>query len=286
MRRYPYHRYLTYQVLNGESVDDIIENMEELEYIPPLQEDVEELRSILLRRRVTREVRERQEVLFFDEPSPSLDQVFWIVETPPARTSAERLLLDRVHPKHVATIMSLKFNDKLTQKAIEMFRDGFWDTSVLTPIDFAEYFRLAGDRKPDPPPDTVSLKTRPAYAQWKHGLHPDEEELTPETMVREIQVDAFMKFKELASNADIDAQKMAKTYAELVLKTTGAGKALAAGRGSRSDSIPAMTPKLAYADTKVPTIGELHTEYSEHMSGTGAVSESMGKREEPSEPQA
>jgi hypothetical protein len=279
VRRYPYHRYLAYQVLNGDSTADIVEHMADLEYVPPVASDVEELRSLLLRRIVTRERRAELGVLFLDEKSPSLDQVFWLVETPPARTCAERLLLDRVHPKHVATILSLKFNEKLTTKAVEMFRDAFWDTSVCTPVDFADYFRMAGDRKPDPPPDSVTLTTRPHYTAWKHGHHPEEDELTPEAMVREIQVDAFMHFKELSAGPAKDMSK-AKAMAELVLKTAGARKSLADSRRGKSDGIPEIKPMLTYPQQDVPTIGDLHTEYSENLSGTGAESELMGERED------
>jgi hypothetical protein len=269
-------------VLNGDSVDDIVEHMEDLEYVPPTAGDVQELRALLLRRIVTRERREEMGVLFLDEKGAALDQVFWIVETPPARTCAERLLLDRVHPKHAATILGLKFNEKLTTKAVELFRDAFWDTSVCTPIDFAEYFRLARDgRKPDPPPDSVTLTTRPHYAAWKQGLHPEEDELTPEAMVREIQVDAFMNFKEMMSGTTKDPGK-AKAMAELVLKTAGARKSLADSRRGKSDGIPEIKPMLTYPDQQVATIGDLHTEYSESVSGTGAQSQAMGEREEES----
>lgn len=278
MRKYPYHRYLTYQVLNGDSVEDIVEHMGDLEYVPPAAGDVEELRSLLLRKIVTSERRKEHGVLFLDEQSPSLDQVFWLVETPPARTCAERLLLDRVHPKHVATILGLKFNEKFTTKAVEMFRDAFWDTSVCTPVDFADYFRMARERKPDPPPESVSLTTRPHYAAWKQGHHPEEDELTPEAMVREIQVDAFMHFKELSAGPAKDMSK-AKAMAELVLKTAGARKSLADSRRGKSDGIPEIKPMLTYPTQDVPTIGDLHSEYSENLSGTGAQSEAMGKRE-------
>ena len=280
MRRYPYHRYLAYQVLNGDSVKEIIEHMVELEYTAPAAGDVEELRALLLRQIVTRERRSSFGVLFLDETSPSLDQMFWLVETPPARTCAERLLLDRVHPRHAATILGLKFNEKLTTKAVEMFRDAFWDTSVCTPIDFADYFRMTRDgRKPDPPPESVTLTTRPQYSAWKQGLHPEEDELTPEAMVREIQVDAFMNFKEMMSGTSKDLNK-AKVMADLVLKTAGARKSLADSRRGKSDGIPEIRPLLTYPSQDVPTIGDLHTEYSENLSGTGSESELMGDREE------
>lgn len=279
MRRYPYHLYLTYQVLNGDDSDTIAEHMDELEYVPPTTEDVEELRASLLRRPVTRERREKHRVLFFDEDSPSVDQMMWIVETPPARTCAERLLLDGVHPRHVSTILGAKFNNALTIRGVELFRDGFWDTTVMTPVDFVEYFRRAGSRKPDPPPEAVSLGTRSAYAMWKQGLHPDEEQLSPDAMIREIRVDAFMRFKEASSGPEADARE-AKAWAELTLKTAGASKALADGRRGKSEKIPDLAPMLSYPDAHVPTLGELHSEYSEALSGTGAESAAMGEREE------
>lgn len=271
MRRYPYHRYLTYQVLNGDDVDDVIGHMRDLEYAPPLSEDIEEMCGHLRRRRVTHAVRERHGVLFFDDEA--MDIVNWIVETPVARTCAERMLLDRVHPKHVATILGLKFGLRVSALAIDRFRDGFWDTATLTNVDFAEYFRLGGRRKPEPPP--TSLASRPAYSAWREGLIPDEEDLSPDAMIREIQVDAFMRYKETSDRND---HKTAMDYAKLVLKTAPARKSLYEAKRTTGD-VMAIKPLLKYPEETVATIGELHSEYSQAQSGTGAVSEATGRRE-------
>jgi len=270
VRRYPYHRYLTYQLLRGDQ--DVIEHMRELEYIPPLLEDVEEMRASLRRKLVNRALREKMGITFFDEKSKSVDQVFWIVETPVVRTCAERMLLDKIEPANITTVLSLKFNHRLTKKAVELFRDGFWDTALLTNYDFHEYFLLGHQSKPAPPPDTVSLKTRPSYTSWKQGLHPTEEELSPDVMIREIQVDAFMRFKESAD------PKAAKGWADLVLKTAPARKALA-DFGEKGNEIPGIRPVLEYPEQSVPTIADLHTEYSERQSGTGAAAENIGSRD-------
>lgn len=275
MRRYPYHRYLTYRVLNGDTIADIIEHMVDLEYIPPLEDDVAELQQHLLRRRVTHEVRERERVLFFDDED--MDTINWIVETTVARTCAERLLLDRVHPKHVATVLGLKFGCDVTAKAIDLFRDGFWDTSTLRATDFGEYFALGGGSKPKPPP--TSLTTRAAYSMWKQGLVPDEESLGPDTIVREIQVDAFMRFKETRDRHD---HKRAIDWAKLALKTTPTHQALI----NKANKIPEVVPILETPERYVPTLGELHSEYSERQSGTGATSEAAGRREDDGDPRA
>lgn len=267
MNRYPYHRYLTYLVLEGE--EDIPGHLSALEYIPPLDEDVDELRT-RLNRPVNRGLRKKYDVLFFDDEN--MDVVYWLVETVPARTCAERLLLDRVHPKHVATVLSLKFNEKVTEATVDRFRRGFWDTSVLTPTDFTAYFRMGGERKPDPPPG--SLETRAHYSAWKEGLLPDEEALSPDSMIREVQVDAFMVYKRHLNQHD---HKTAIDFARLLLKTAGTRAGLTRKTGS---GVPPIKPILEYGDNHVPTLGELHSEYSEEQSGTGAVSEAMGRRED------
>lgn len=279
MRRYPYHRYLTYLVLNGDAIDDIVDHVADLEFVPPARDDVVELRSALRRRRVTAEVRAHHDVTFFDDESPALDTAFWLVETPAPRTAVERLLLDRVPDKTIATIATLKFGRSISSGAVDTFRRGFWDTNALTPVDFSDYFRRAGSRKPDPPPEAVSLTTRPHYAAWKHGLHPDVSELSPDAMIREIQVDAFMMAKEAMSGATKN-MSVAKAMAELVIKTTSATKNIAAGRKGKTDSIPDLQPLLVHPTADVATLGDLHSEYSDAMSGTGATSRAMGAREE------
>ena len=285
MRRYPYHRYLAYQLLNGDAVADVIAHMRELEYIPPLPEDVDELAGHVRRQRAYKDARARYQVEFFDAKTPSADEMRWLVETPRARTCIERLLLDRVYPEYVATIASLKFGRKMTMQAVEFFRDGFWDTSLLTTVDFAEYFRLGAQTKPEPPPEAVSLATRPQYAAWKQGLQPSDEELSPEVMVREIQVDAFMRFKELSSRADFDT---AKRWAELVLKTAPARRAISEAKiGSRPDLL-AVKPVLDYGPCPqhTPSLGELHAQYAQETSGTGAASEAAGGSETGTKKQA
>ena len=271
MNRYPYHRYLIYQILRGDDVDDINDHMVDLEYIPPPTKDVAELASRLRRRSLGENLYKTYDVEFFDEQSESRDLMNWIVTTPVVRTCAERLLLDRVHPRHAATILGLKFNEALTIKAVEMFRTGFWDTTTLTPIDFENYFQLAGTHKPKPPP--TSLAMRAAHSAWREGLPPDEEELSADAMVREIQTDAFMHFKEAAGDL-----KQAKPWAELVLKTAPARKALT--DSGKSGPLPGVLPVLEYPDNSIPSLGDLHTEYSEQQSGTGSSSEAMGERED------
>jgi hypothetical protein len=269
---------LAYQLLlmDGDDVAAVIAHMRDLEYIPPLAEDVEELRTQMRRLRPRCDLRTRYGLQFLGDKTPSADFMRWLVETPAARTCTERLLLDHVQPEHVATIIGLKFGCKMSKQAIEYFRDGFWDTALLTHVDFNEYFRLGARTKPAPPPEAVSLVTRPQYAAWKQGLQPTDEELSPETMVREVQVDAFMRFKELSSRADF---QQAKPWAELLLKTASARRGLNEAKVGSGD-ILAVRPILQYPEPQTPTLGELHSQYAEAQSGTGAVSAAAGARAE------
>lgn len=271
--KYPYHRYLTYQIFNGDRTPDIVAHMLDLDYIPPRIEDVDECRRRLGRRRLTPGLRTAHGLDFFDAHTPSAQQMQWLVETVVARTCVERLLLDRVHAQHVATIIGAKFATTICAQAIDYFRDGFWDTIALTAVDFGEYFHLGGQKKPTPPPASVSLATRGAYAAWKQGLQPDDTLLSPETMVREIQVDAFMRFKEAS---DREQGVDARAWAQLVLKTGSARNSLAAKSSGR---VPEVRPLLEYPPTHVPTLGELHAQYAEAQTATGAESEAMGRRE-------
>ena len=281
MRRYPYHRYLAYLLIGGDDTATVIAHLRDLEYVPPLAEDVEELRAQINRLRALRDLRARYGVEFLGAQSPAATLMRWLVETPHARTCTERLLLDHVQPAGVATIIGLKYGQPtMSAQAIEYFRDGFWDTALLTHVDFSAYFHMGAQTKPEPPPEAVSLATRPQYAAWKQGLHPGDEELSPETMVRELQVDAFMRFKELSSRANF---RDAKLWAELVLKTASARRSLKEAKvGSGGDF--ALRPLLKYPEQHVPTLGELHSEYSEQQSGTGAVSAAAGAEDKTKKP--
>ena len=79
MNRYPYHRYLVYQALNGDGARDIVEHMSDLEYIPPLFDDVEELCLRLRRRSLGQDLYEVHGVKFFDDGGESRELMNWIV---------------------------------------------------------------------------------------------------------------------------------------------------------------------------------------------------------------
>lgn len=265
----PYHRYLRYRLLAGDSDEEVVDHLADLEYLPPTSEELRRMRAENDRRLWSRDVRRDFGLTFFDEEP--MERVFWIVETPVVRTALERLLLDRVPPKHAATIIDMKYGGDVKTADVERFRNGFWDTVTLTNVDFHEYFTGGGRRRPPVPPP-MSLDKRPAYSAWREGLHPDQEELSPEDMVREIQVDSFMRYKEE------NDPKTAMDWAKLCLKTSSTARALAEARiGNKGRSFEVRT-RLMYPKSETPTIGDLHSEYSEETSGTGDVSRQMAEK--------
>ena len=276
MTRYPYHRYLRYQVLNGDSVVEIRRHMDDLGYFPPAEDDIREIQSSISGRLIDKELRERHGVTFFDDPSPSLESVFWLVETAPARSCVERLLLDRVDTKKISIVIGIKFSQKIGQKAIELFRDGFWDTGTLTPVDFSKYFKLQNKNKPEIPPERVSLSGRPHYSAWESGLIPDDSELPVDEMIHEVMVDSFMQFKRLQSSGNPDDHKSAMAYAGLFLKTAPAKRKEKFASEGKGNKIPELRMIVEYPYSKVPTISELHREYADETSGTGPDIDSMG----------
>jgi hypothetical protein len=280
--RYPYHRYLTYLVLSGENTDDVISNLSDLEYVPPEAADVDAIRDGFRGRLFTADLRESLGLSFFDGDSSSTLHMFWIVETAAVRSCAEHLLLDRVDPDAVSTILGLKFGREVTRRGVEMFRDGFWDTTTLTAVDFTNYFRRGGKRKPDPPPSAVPLTQRPAYAAWAEGIIPDETQLPVEDMVRSISVDSYFRFKNLSSRPDVDSQRQALSFASMVLKTGTAQKqlsAIAKARGKGAGTDMSLKPMLEYPDNPVPTLADLHRQYAEDTSGTGTEVDSVSVKE-------
>jgi hypothetical protein len=252
--RYPYHRYLAYQLLNGDDVDAVISHMRDLEFIAPRRPDVEKLSADISRSHLAGEnLRQAMRLEFFDDAGPSLEAMFWLVETMSARSVAERMLLDRVDTKTVAAVLAHKFDVRVSVDAVEKFRDGFWDTVTLSPVDFAEYFHIGGRRKPDPPPTRVPLNQRPSYVSWSEGVVPDDDSLSVEDMIRNIAVDSYFQFKELSSRPDVDSKRQALSFAGMVLKT--APTALRKTR--KNEAPPPLAPLLEYPQDTVPTVEEL-----------------------------
>lgn len=264
---YPYHRYLCYQAVNGDDVDDIVRHMSELSYIPPAREDVEEICDRFAGRRVTSKIREEYGISFFDEAA--FKSVSLIVQDLGARTAAERLLINRVSARHIATIVGMKYNISVSARAVELFRDGFWDTLNLSATQFREYFSSGGVGHVKPPPRAVSLATRPVYSAWREGLYPEDEELPVDVMLREMQVDAFLSFKEKLSQDD---RLGAASYAQLVLKSTPVRAEFLGRKKADPNDLKAV---LHYPKTSLATLADLHTEYSQMTAGTGAVAQAM-----------
>jgi hypothetical protein len=257
--RYPYHRYLAYRLLSGDGIDEVRDHIRDLEFHPPSVDDAEALRSEITFMSVSgRDVREELGLSFFDRKSPSTESMLWIVETSLAREVAEKMLLDRVDTRVISSVLSYKFDARVTVEAVNMFRDGFWDTITLGPVDFAAYFHAAGQRKPDPPPALVPFEQRRHYASWSNGHVPSEEDLSVEEMIRNIAVDSYFRFKELSSRKDVDSQKQALNFAGMVLKT--APTAMRRAQARREDEIPPLLPLLTYPEDSVPTIEELNNE--------------------------
>ncbi len=260
MTRYPYHRYLRFLILDGSEAQDIRDHLgDELDYLAPTVQEIEELCAQIYTGRIVNGAwRERCDVQMFDEVSEDMNTCHWVVETGPVRQAAERLLLEGVSSRHTGNVLTLKFGRQVTEHAVSLFRRGFWDTETLTKVEFAEYFRRAGARKPDPPP--TALKHRALYAAWEHGEMPDDGELSVDEMVRTIATDAFMQYNKARQMPIREAQDEARRWAQVVVRTAPL-VAAGLGRGKNGDagqpSLPGLRAEVYIPESNVPTIAEL-----------------------------
>ncbi len=256
MTRYPYHRYLRYLVLEGDDAEEIRRHVVDLGFIPPTAEDVEFLRSTLVAGRlIDDEWRVRCEVDMFAEQSPEMEQAHWIVETAAVRACVERALFDRVPVRHCATIATLKFGHTVTERAVGLFRRGWWDTEELSTLDFAAYFQLQGRRKPDPP-EGVPLHLRPAAAAWAEGILPGEEDLSTDDIVRALQVDAFMHYERARMVPSPSMQDEARKWAVIALRTSQIRKPKGPAKKEQGD-LPGLKPAVYYPDHASPSLADL-----------------------------
>lgn len=263
MNRYPYHRYLRYLVLEGDDVESIRRHIgAELGFFAPLEEDVQFLIDTLYAGRlITEDWRKKNEVDLFEEAGHDMEQAHWIVETGPARAVAEKALLDRVSARNTATILSMKFGLSyvITERAVSLFRRGWWDTESLTAVDFARYYRLRGERKPDPPPG-VPLHMRPAAAAWAEGVLPDETELSTDDIVRSLQVDAFMHYERARSTPGAANQEEARKWAVIALRTSQLRKPKTPAKGAGATgqgTLPGLKPAIYTPDQATPSIEDI-----------------------------
>lgn len=255
MNRYPYHRYLRYLVLDGERTEEIQTHLSDLDYAPPSDEDVDFLRDTLVTNRIVDDAwRARCEVDMFDEVDDDMTMAHKIVETGVMRKVCEQALLERVPVRHVSTILTLKFGFKVSERAVSLFRRGWWDTEALSLIDFAAYFRAKGERKPDPPVG-VPVHMRSAAAAWAHGILPSEDEMSTDDIVRALQVDAFMHYERARSVPSLAMQAEARKWAQLALRTSQirAPKTLK----NEKDQLPGLQAKVYYPERSAPSLADI-----------------------------
>jgi hypothetical protein len=265
--------------LEGDDVEEIRDHMRDLGYIPPQVEELRELSESMARFTVlTDEVRELHGVLFFDESCPSRDSMYKIVEEADVRVFAEKLLLDRVPAKAVATILTHKFDARFDIKSVEMFIKGFWDVIGLSPLDFYAYFQ-SGGKKPPRVQKSGSIDERGAITAWEHGVHPDEKEFSVESMLRSVTVDSFFQFKKNQSVPTPEKQDQARKWAGTFMRAASAKKMV----GTAEDKKKAndIRPILVYSTEEPPTLEELHRQNAESNLGMGGVfDEAAGQKSE------
>lgn len=247
----PYHRYLDYLIYKGMKAGDIRSNILGLDYFPPSHLEIEQRRAEIGSLRIA-SVRTSLGIdLLFDADSHVLRNCLFIVEHKPVRETAERMLAERVEAPDVASVLSFKYNNKIGRESVEAFVMLFWDVWTLTPLDFREYFQAAGvevsmARAP------VPLAVRKDYSSWKEGLVP---EMSSEDMIRQIEVDAFMRYNEFAGMRKMDD---ARADAKLTLTMALARKKNFKAKDETLEGI-----EFADAVSQAPTLSELTEAYHE-----------------------
>lgn len=256
MNRFPYHRYLRYRVLEGDSFEDVCDNLEGLGFSTPDEEDYAFLVQTLVSGRLINDAwRERCDVTMFDETSPDMDLCIWIAEDEHVRDCLQRALFERVPVRHCATILTLKFGRTVTEKAVSLYRHGWWDTEELTVIDFMHYWQRGSSSKPDPPP--VPLHLRPAASAWQNGVLPSEDELSTDDIVRTIQVDAFMAFAEARQTNTPASADEARKWALLAMRTSQIRKPKTAAKDKSQTALPGLKPLVYHPKNEAPSLADL-----------------------------
>ena len=278
MNRYPYHRYLRYLILEGDDVHEICDHFVDLGYPAPRREDVAELvSSIRDGRMVDDHLREQHGVTFFDDGGPVMVGMYLIVETPEVRTMTERLLLDRLPSSSIASILSFRFDERISAESVERFRDAFWDTVTLSNLDFFRYFNMTGGKVRQN--KVGALKERPLISSWEEGLHPDEDSLSVDDMLRSVTVDSFMHFKKSQEIPTAENAAMARGWANTFMVAAKAGRAARLSSLRKKES--GIKPILQYTAGEAPSLADLHRQSVQANLGTGhIVDEIDGKKED------
>jgi hypothetical protein len=277
VNRYPYHRYLRYLILEGDDVNEICDHFVDLGYTPPARDEVDELISSIREGRVVDDhLRAEHGVTFFDEEGGPMVGMYLIVESPEVRTMAERLLLDRLPLGSIASILSFRFDERISAESVERFREGFWDTVTLSNLDFHRYFMRTGKRARTT--KVGSLKERPLVSQWQEGLPPDEDTLSVDDMLRSITVDSFMNFKKSQEMATPENASMARGWAGTFIAASRAGRASALSRARKKDS--GIKTILRYTEGQAPSLEDLHQQNVEANLGTGHIIDEIDAEKE------
>ena len=189
---------------------------------------------------------------FFVEESHALDDMWKIVRTMDVRRKVEKLLLEDIQPSVVSDIVGHRFGVSISSHAVNLFRDGFWDTRLLTREEM--YSFMAGHLNM-PVPQAM----RQVYVKWIEGQDVDVDD---EAMYRHIQTDAFMRYITMADDED---HEEARKYAKLAMGAAEKKRKVAPPKKRRRE-----ISNLVFDDRQImaPSLSELHDAFSE-VSGTG-----------------
>ena len=264
MNRYPYHRYLRWLALEGESAKQIQGHVADLGFVRPRLEDLEEIVRTCTQGQMTNaygavesaQWRQHCDVEIFDEAQDSedLDRCYSIVETAPLRALAERFLIERMALHHIATVLNLRANAKLTEESIRLFRDCFWDTKTLTSIDFRNYYTL-GRIEREVPHDFVPIAQQPAAAAWEAGILPDDSELSTDDIVRSIQVASYMKFMKAVNDDTPGQDKFAVTWAKMAMQSSQMQRSKKIEK--KQSDLPKMMTRVSYPSQTITTLQQI-----------------------------
>ena len=226
--RLPYEKYTRFLVTCGLTYEDAAEQIRELNLPPPTKEEWEalylELTDSNLPKTITnywvkggkipkdflkymRDVGLLEAWLYNAGKNPDFKQMIEVAQNPDTCDRVKALLMKKAEADEVASVA------KVSERAIYLFKEYLWDTSILFKRDWIEFWhRLGtpGEQKlfldvfrgsPDEVRLLLGLPTRISYL----------------TSLQEMHVRSMIKFREYLSDRRPDSDKMALNWSKLAL---------------------------------------------------------------------
>lgn len=154
-----------------------------------------------------------------NKPKPDLNLAFQMFINPSGRYVLGQLLFSTANDEEIISAVEDKLRVTLTPASIATYQRLFWDKSLLKRSEWPEFIKqlkTRGERH-----HIAQGLSSPSPGEARHNMGLNDEELSPDEILRRVATKAYRMFAEAADSANPEMQS-ARQWADLAVKASTA----------------------------------------------------------------